>query len=377
MKTTPTILSILCLLATPAHVQAKPGSGGKDRLAAEKALREFVPELRVLEDKLADDPEIQLGLGLLYAEHGGSADLAARARDRYDRVLAIDPNNKVVRAIIAVSTLGQYLGRRDDLLTDLELQKKYAKTNNLREVRIPERSNLYEWFREQDSGIAVIKDFNDARALICAEVDKDLPNVLSTLEWAEANDPENAFYSYLRAYLWFERNEDEKAVQQIEEGNAKRYLSSYRIEKQAARLGVLREAGFPESHRRFFEDSHPVAGDFSFSKKLYRLARLHAAEGDLESAERMYKLTIGVADHIEAEQLSYGTGPENGIGPSIRAEANRRLQALRGFVEPDDTSVRRRTVRRVGHYASALGLSAILMITVLMVIQRRRARRNA
>jgi hypothetical protein len=345
-------------------------------LAAEKALRDFIPELRLLGDKFADDAEMQLGLGLLYAEHGGSADFAARSRDRYDQVLAIDPDNRMARAIVAVSTLGQYLGRRDDLLTDLELQRKHAKAENLREVRIPERSNLYKWFRQEDSDIAVIKDFNDARARICTEVDRDLPNVLATLDRAEAADPQNAFYSYLRAYLCFERNENDEAAEHIDEGNAKGYLSSYRMEKQAAKLRVLREAGFPESFRRFFEDSHPVAGDFSFSNKLRSLAGAYEAEGDLDNAERMYRLTIGVADHIEAEQLSYAAG-EQGIGPSIRVEANRRLQALRGFVAPDDKKLHRRTGHRVARYVSAIGISVILMITIFMVTRKRRSHRNA
>ena len=130
MKNILFILFLFMLLTNPTAAEVETKTYMKQKRIAEEKLRQFLPNLRFLEDKYPNDVEIQLGLGVIYSKYATSPDFSARAKEQYNKVLKIDPNNRPAWSIITRRLCGQSVAERGRGLITLESLIHEARKEN-------------------------------------------------------------------------------------------------------------------------------------------------------------------------------------------------------------------------------------------------------
>ena len=303
----------------------------KEMSEAEDQLRKFVPSLSAVEERFPNDIQVLLGLARIYKSYAPSFDYWDRSKQLYRKAVELDPKNKAAHAAMAMKFVVDFLGQRQGVLLSLELQREYAKENNLQEVEIPTWDALYKWLREEGHQRVVIRDFNEARARICEKLDQGLPEVISDLEKAEKIDPENALYNYLRASLNFELGKDADGLKEVEQGSEKPYLNNYYIEIASARRRVLQEGGFPEHYREIIENMQTYLGGLPSYDKLIEIAKQQGTNQDPKKASRICEVLIRLAEQVRQEPVPGKPGGkrgENEFSRRIEKEAKQQLAKI-------------------------------------------------
>jgi hypothetical protein len=311
----------------------------KEMSEAEDQLRKFVPSLSAVEKRFPDDIQVLLGLARIYKSYAPSFDYWDRSKQLYRKAVELDPKNKAARAALATKVVVDFLAQRR-ILTDLEMQRQYAKQNNLQEVEIPSWSSLHEWLREEGQQRVVIRDFNEARSRICEKLDRGLPAVISDLEQAEKIEPENALYNYLRASLNFELGKNADGLKEVERGSEKPYLNNYYIEIAAARRRVLQEGGFPEHYREIIENMQTYLGGLPSYDKLIEVAKQQGASHDLKKAAQICQALIRLAEQVRQEPVPGKPGGKRGdneLSKRIEREAKQQLAKIQIRLRDDGT----------------------------------------
>lgn len=346
---------------TFARVHA--GESLQDWLDAEEEISEFLPRLEALGDEYPDDAEIQLGLGFLYGEYGDTRVFSDI--DQYEKVLTIDPNNKTAWAMKVDLLCTYYTAKRRDLLDQLEGMIANARKRNVEELKLYKDSELYRWFKEEGKGTAVIKDFERAVQQLREKLDEKAPAVLATLNKGQSKDPENAFYNYLKAHLYFELDEKEKALKEIEEGAAKKYFSSYVEEISNAKVRVLEEAKFPQPHRDLIVSIRSPFEDFLiqgiWKRGLADLGKSYEAQGAFKKSEKVYRLAIKMAEQSQRESIYRPLGLDV-MGHNCIEELQKKML--------DQAPL------EIGKYAVMGGLCGILIISFILLLRKKAISRS-
>jgi len=327
----PLIILLACVLFAGQAPADTPGDTYAGKLLdAEKKFSEFLPKLQALGGKHSSDIEIQLGLASLYSSYGPPINYSSQ--EQYQRVLAIVPNNKVALANSARLICRSFTAKRKSLLEELEGVINNAKERGVKELTVPRYSQLYQRFEGKDKNRDVFKDFYTPVRLLQVKIDQELPVVLAILNNAENKDPNNALYNYLRADLYFELGNKDKAISEVKIAVVKPYWNNYSIEVSNAVRKVLQEVEFPEVQRSVIEDSHPVHSDFLRGKiwksQLEPLGNFYDAQGDLKKAEEMYILVVGMAKQIKEEPIPYDFGTNQRIGQILENKALQHIEEL-------------------------------------------------
>jgi tetratricopeptide (TPR) repeat protein len=320
--------TVIVILGMISQGQDRPTI--KEMSVAEDQLRKFVPSLSAVEERFPDDLQVLLGLARIYKSYAPSFDYWDRSKQLYRKAVELDPKNKFARAVLAKEIVSEFLGQRG-ILIDLEMQREYAKDNNLQEVEIPSWSNLYKWLREEGQQRVVIRDFNEARARICDKLNQGLPAVISDLEKAEKIDPENGLYNYVRAAVNFELGKEAEGLTEVERGANKPYLNNYWIEIAAARKRVLQEGGFPEHYREIIENMQTYLGGLPNYDKLMEVAKQQETSQDLKKASRICEVLIRLAEQVRQEPIPGKPGGKRGdneFSKRIEREAKQQLAKI-------------------------------------------------
>lgn len=359
MKVIITLSFIVVSFVNGAGADVEEKAGFQKWEAAKKKVREFWPKIQALGEECPDDAEIQLGIAFLYNTLGAPRDASKKgwvARvgeqekkrwEQYNKVLRIEPNNPVLWSIMAKDLARGYTGKRSRLVDELEGKVRNARVRHAGEISIykispwvPRRlkeedksdevkvKNLYYYLKEvgkkgEREDILVIEDFDLAVRGLREKLDAEAPAVLARLNEGERADGKNALYNYLKAHVYFELGEKEKGLKEIEGGVAKGYLSTYVEEKRKAVARVLGEVDFPEAERKSILRVRRPFEDFLYGwvwkAGLADLAGSCEAKGDFESAEKVYRLALEMADQCQREQYR-----PVGLG----AEAEQRIKGL-------------------------------------------------
>ena len=164
---------------------------------AENEIRIFLPRLKLLENNYADDAEIQLGLGILYAKYAISKSFEEKAEQQWQRVLRIHPGNRPALATTAIRDTHFYTAKRRHLLDRLESRIRSAERRGVREFRVyrqnpyiqapirngdsatpdstqQNKSELYHYLSTEDGEFLVVRDFAVARRQLRDKLDQDL-----------------------------------------------------------------------------------------------------------------------------------------------------------------------------------------------------------
>lgn len=298
--------------------------------AAEEKFSEFIPELKILRNEYPDNTEIQLGLAFFC----NAADwfIGFLLEEQCEKVLAIDPNNRPAWSMKAKTLCRGYTAKRNSLMDQLEGMIDNTRKQNLEELKIMPYSRLHSWFKGKGKKTVVIRDFDLAVEQLRQKFDREVPRVLAALNEGQSIDPDNALYNYLKAHLYFELDEKDKAIKEIEKAVAKKHVNNYFKETRSAAARVLLEINFPEYQREFILDRHIVFADFLHSKiwkeGLAKLAKDYEAEGNLKNAKKIDELIINMAKQIREEPLPYSSYFNQSVSQNLEGRANRHIQQL-------------------------------------------------
>ena len=360
---------------TFARVNA--GESLQDWLDAEEKISEFIPRLHTLGDEYPNDIEIQLGLGFLYTRYADTRVFSDI--DQYEKVLTIDPNNKAAWAIQAKLICWRYTGKRIMLLDQLESKIAYARERNAEELRPYKNSDLYNWFKEEGKDTVVIKDFDLAVQQLRQKLDEKVPAVLATLNRGQSKDPENAFYNYLKAHLYFELHEKEKALKEIEEGAAKKYFSSYVEEINKAKARVLQEAKFPQPHRDLIVGMRIPFEDFLiqgiWKRGLADLGKSYEAQGDFKNAEKVYRLTVTMAEQSQRESIYRPLGLDV-IGHKHLEKLQKKMPNQDDKMPAQEKKILGQSFLERAKYIIIVGFCGILIISFTLLLRKKASRRG-
>jgi tetratricopeptide (TPR) repeat protein len=307
MKKTLIIFSILfvfliCMvLLNKRFVVTRTNGGFGEWSEAERQLSGFFPKLRILEDKYRDDAEIQLGLVFLYYMYDTPRDFLVI--EPLENVLTIDPSNRPASALLSKLLCTCYTATRRDLLDQLESVVNDAREGNIETLELYKGSDLRQWFKEKNINTVIIRDFELAPQALREKIEEGAPIILAMLNECQSKDLENALYNYLRAHLYFELGEKDKAINEIQGALTKEYLSDHIGEMSKAAARVLREVKFPQRQVELIIGiQHPFAGFLRsniWERGLARLGKSYEAQRDFKTARRMYRLMISVAKQCQ------------------------------------------------------------------------------
>jgi len=327
------LIHIICISLTVIPIRAFIVEDEWDK--AEKGLLELMPKMPSLSDKFPNDLEIQLGIAALYFEYGVPKDLSLKSVDELnldqkqkffsqcEKVFLIDPNNKPGLALYSRRLCREFTSKRTNEIEHLDGMIENARGRDSKEVEIFPNSTLKKYFSEKDQCVSgkrpygrtkgkpeyalLITDFDLAVRQLHEMIDKDVPSVLEGINNAQNRDPDNAYYNYLKAHLFFSLGEKNKALKEIEEAVAKKYFSSFPEELAKAKDKVLSEAGLAKNYRDFVFDIRRPFEDF-VNWSIWRiglsdLGKEYETRGEIESAEKIYRLTIEIAKQVQKESI--------------------------------------------------------------------------
>lgn len=361
------------------------GDGSKDVntsnpwVAADKKLSEFLPRLQALGEKHPDDEEIQLGLAFFYSSPSVSA--GESLDGQIEKVFMANADNRAAWALKARLFGRQYTAKRRFLIDQLQRKIKYAKRNAI-DLTIPRYSQLYPLLKELGTDdTIVISDFDAALKLLQEKLDSEMPPVLLMLNNGEQNDPENALYNYLKAHIYFELGEENKAIREIKNAVVKKHINNYVIEEHNAKARILREVGFPEHQLPFIVKRVALFTDFFratvWEKGLVALAENYEAQGAFEDAGKIYKLTLQIAKQIREEPLPYPLPDNEDFSRSLerwaRQHNNKELSMeLRG----EEKKMLGKSRTSVGTYVLIAASCGILIVGIILFLRKKASSRS-
>lgn len=345
---------------------------------ADIKLSEFLPRLQVLGEKHLDDVEIQLGLAFLYSRP--EVPHVYSREDQIEKVLMINADTHAAWALKAKLLCFQYTAKRRELIDRMHAMIKNSKIN-ARELKIMPYSQLYPWLKELGTGTIVINDFDGALKLLREKLDSEMLPVLVVLKNGEQKNPENALYNYLKAHLYFELGEENKAIREIENAVVKKHINNYVIEEHKATARVLREVGFPENQLSFIVKRITLFADAFratvWERGLVPLAENYESQGAIEDAGKIYKLTLRIAEQIRDEPLPYPSGYNEDFSNSLekwaRQDNNKESSTeLRGK-EKKMLGISRTSV---GKYLLIAASCGILIVGIILFLRKKSTSRS-
>lgn len=376
------ILAIFIMCAALANQTL--GDGSKDVntsnpwQAADRKLSEFLPRLQVLGEKHLDDVEIQLGLAFLYSSPSVSAEYSRE--DQIEKVFMINADTHAAWALKAKLLCFQYTAKRRVLIDQLHAMIENSKIN-ARELKVPRYSRLYPWLKELGTGTIVINDFDGALKLLREKLDSEMLPLLVILKNGEQKDPENALYNYLKAHIYFELGEENKAIREIENAVVKKHINNYVVEEHKATARVLREVGFPENQLSFIVKRITLFADAFratvWERGLLPLAENYEAQGAIEDAGKIYKLTLRIAEQIRDEPLPYPSGYNEDFSNSLEKWARQHnnkepSMELRG----EEKKMLGKSRISVGTYVLIAASCGILIVGIILFLRKKASSRN-
>jgi len=307
---------------------------------AEESIGKLKPQLPTLSDQFPNDLEVQLGIAAIYFQYGAPQEDLHQSSEEYamkqeqkfvaqcKKVFDIDPDNKPALAILSARICTDFTGVRNLDIDQLERLIAVARARNSKEIEIFQNSSLGKYFSEGDNCVIgkrpygnppvyalLISDFDSAMKQVHEKTDEDFPNVLAQINDAQIRDPDNAFYNYLKAHLFFELVLKNEALKEVEEGVSKKYFSSFQEELAIAKNNVFQKAHLTQKSSDFLIKIRQPFEDFViqhiWNGGLSNIGKDYEKKGDFKTVEKIYKLTYEMAKQIQKEQIYDPLGLDN------------------------------------------------------------------
>jgi tetratricopeptide (TPR) repeat protein len=340
------VLVMACLtLAATAVYAMDPLAGDPAAREQKKEIRDVVLRLRSLEGVKSKNLEVQLGLAVFYRDYHSSMDYFERRDAQYARVLQIDPNNRVIWQMRADDAVGDALGTQLKTVRYLESPIENAQAYGRKQIYVttgvdgnamdPNRpwSVLYNVLGDKSGNPIKIeeKDYDQARAKVRQYADNALNEALKAVDECEKHDPENAYYNYRKAELYFNLRQPASAVQELQAAVRKPFIQAYVEQKEKAVTRALETADAPPGLFATSEYRSPATNyiySFIWREYVDPLITKMENEGDLDQAKEIYKLAMGLAKQTREEPLPYVSDYNKKLGDAIERWAGERSSAI-------------------------------------------------
>ncbi len=342
----PLLIIAYLLLAATAMYGMDPVTGDPAaREQKKRDIRDLVSRLRSLEGAKPQDLEIQLGLAVFYRDYHSSMDYSERRDAQYARVLRIDPNNRVIWQMRAADAVGEALGTQLQTVHDLESLIENAQKHGLKGIGIwtgiygndmnPDRPwrPLYHVLGDKSGHPVDIeeKDYDQARAKVRRYADDALNQAIKAVDECEQHDPENAYYNYRQAELYFNLRQPALAVRELQTAVRKPFMQVYVEQKEKAVAKALEAAHAPPglfSTREHRRSATNYILPFIWQQHVDPLVARMEHEGDLDQAKEIYRLAMGLARQVREEPLPEASAYNKAVSAGIERHAAERLSAL-------------------------------------------------
>jgi hypothetical protein len=304
------LISYVLILSLPLTLHASNKPSVELRREAQNKLREFVPKLSLIEEKYTDDPQMILGLAMIYSSYSPTPEFSEKAVQLYRKAVKLSPDNKCANIGLINRMIEDYNRHYDIATESLKGLQEYAIRSNLKEIEVPSWADyLYDMLKEKDQEKVVINDFNNARATLEMKFDPERKVILSEIDKAENSEPENAIYSSIRAQLFFDLGKDNEAIEELERSSKKPYLNNYWKDSFNAQMRVLKEADFAENYRNIIEDElSSLYRGLPGGKKPFEIAKQYEDKGNIQKAKEIYEIVIRIANQIREESVPIDNG---------------------------------------------------------------------
>jgi len=303
----------------------------KEWRAAEDEFRNYLPKIELLEDEYADDPEFLIGSALLYEKYYTSKVEAEKIDKYWERVLSIDPNNKVALATTIRNDQYWYLQKQSLIFDELDRKIKSAQKRETGSITIKYQMNmgpytivrkngekilqpahtsqpqLYKYFAKGDNKDIVITDFDATLVQLKTKLDVELAESLDIISNAEKHDPDNALYNYLKAHIYFKLGYNDYGLNQIKIGTKKEYLKTYYPQIIESVAKVLELIDFPEPLRQFIKASYSSTGlfirDSILNEDLEPLIAEYGKQDKNETIKEILDMVSMIAQQLRKEPM--------------------------------------------------------------------------
>jgi len=317
------IIAVFCVVScTYSNPITKTGSIGnpESELSSKQELEKVIPKLPHIARSRPKSIDTQLGIAFLYVNYGtpkGShfktshelrTDSKATVQTQFDRVLAIDPNNKALWAIKSNWECTMISAEFFSCLDSMEMIKERFNKSNLAEFMLTQKKGLlFYWLREDNKDEkVVIKDIESAEDQLRKKFEKKAWPVFEILNQGQSIEPDNPVYNYLRAHLYLVAGKYEEAIMEIDEGVKKQSFHTYESELRKIAGGVLKSAGASRADIEEVVTSRTIFEDFLirgvWEQGLSGLAEKYEKQKHYDKAEKIYKLAVLMAWQTHAEQ---------------------------------------------------------------------------
>jgi tetratricopeptide (TPR) repeat protein len=335
----------LALVAMPARAT----DNAVEDIAAQEQVKkreihDLIPRLRSLEATRSKDLDAQLGLAVFYRDYHTSLDYFERRDGQYARVLQMDPNNKVIWQMRADDAVGRGLGAQEQTVHYLESLLENAQTCGRKDIDIwtgiygndidPNRPwrTLYKVLGDKSGRSVIIeeKDYDQARAKVRQYADNALDQALKAVDECEKHDPDNAYYDYRKAELYFNLRQPALALRELQVAVRKPFVQAYVDQKEKAVTRALEAADAPAGLFSPNEHRRPASNyifDFIWRQYVEPLAAEIESEGNLDQANEICTLATGVAKQIREEPLPYDSVYGKRVSTYMEQWATERLTA--------------------------------------------------
>jgi len=345
---------------------------------AEKKVRELLPSLESLEDKYTNDIEIQLGLGVLYSRYATSERFSEKAGEQWQKVLKIDPNNHSAQTAFVKGVGRGATARRAYFLGRLEMRIENAKKSNVKQLTLSRSSPLFPLLRGEAGESFVTITFEAARKELRVLLDNELRSAITMAAQAQKREPNNAFYDYIKAHLYFELGQREIALKETRNGARKKYLNTYFTEMRGATRKVLAAIDFPEEMRPYILDMYEPFGDFIrgeiWQKQLVPLAKGYQEQGKAQHVQDISTLVLGISKQIRAEPMPYESFFNQSFAQSLEKWAQEHSGAVSANTAQQEYEDSPEAVSRGVIYALFAGACSILLVAYILLRRKSTSR---
>lgn len=353
-------LSVLGLFAAPlgAVSESAYAEVASQLEAARVEVQNALPRLAAMAEERPTDVEAQLGLGILYAKYGASQEQAERAEAHWQEVIALDPTNGPVWALLATREILTRSGEYRQRLDDLERLTANAKGRGAKQIIIRRQYSfnaafierdgvktevmpaqeyepaLYKYLTDGSGNDVIIKDvdYGAARNTLERKLGEELRGAVETVDRAERADPNNALYNYLRAYAYFLLGQDESAMAEVRKGVQKARLNTYFTERRSAVLTILRQGGFSDEFSTRIADVYTPIGDF-INRELLKphlrpLSEQAAKQRNIPQVAEISQMILSMAKQIREEPLPFPSDYNQGLSHFLERWVEEQQHAL-------------------------------------------------
>jgi hypothetical protein len=297
--------------------------GPDEWTVARKAARQLAGKCEELAKDPSADVGTLLGVAFIYKyfpNRGCSYDAAV------DRVLAVAPDNRAALVMDRESEVAVWLARLKYGIAALDKMFAGQRASGTGRLTLsPGDEPFYSMIKPDDPFVRsekipasvgnkeryAIQDPAAARMALLARMQGDLPELLARIDAASAKDPDNAFYDYLKARIFFETMQRDKALDCLKTALGKKIVRNYLDDGRTEASNIMKSQRYPNVCRDYIAVAGQPVGQYVKTyicrNGLDEMMHERRIRGNLAGAREIGALSMEVQKHCGIESKTSET----------------------------------------------------------------------